>query len=135
MLGNRRGQRPQCCPRVVLLARRARSGTLRTAVWWAKCGRQGEVWCAACGVEEETLEPVVLDCKAIQPHQPSGTTLEQALCFEPSQPPGGGPIPSEESEGKGGAAAVESETPVVATEQTKRHLDNWFGRRRSGVVG
>ncbi|KAH9368247.1 hypothetical protein HPB48_011567 [Haemaphysalis longicornis] len=55
--------------------------------------------CAACGEEKESLEHVVLECKAIQPHQPSVTTLERALGFGFSKPPGNGPQASEANGG------------------------------------
>ncbi|KAH9384801.1 hypothetical protein HPB48_026815 [Haemaphysalis longicornis] len=106
----------------------ARSGTLRTAV-------VGEVWQGG-GKEEESLEHVVLECKAIQPHQPSGTTLERALGFGFSKPPGGGPQASE-ANGGGDDAAVDIDSQAETTERTKRRLENWFAvwKKRCGVVG
>ncbi|KAH9381521.1 hypothetical protein HPB48_005504 [Haemaphysalis longicornis] len=65
-----------------------RSGTLRTRRWQVSCGTAESAICELCGEQEESIEHVVLSCPRLEPQQPSGVSLEQALGFGQTEPSG-----------------------------------------------
>lgn len=71
------------------------AGVLRTQQWQVRCGLSTSTGCAFCGAEEENVEHVMLACPQLQPAQPRGLTLEQALGFRPDLPPGDAAVASE----------------------------------------
>lgn len=107
----------------------ARAGVLRTRQWQVRCGLSTSAGCVFCGAEEESVEHVVLACPQLQPAQPSGLTLEQALGFWPDLPPGGTAVASDVASEVNRAGAVGAVQVTEVIERTKRRLECW--RQRS----
>ncbi|KAH9373287.1 hypothetical protein HPB48_005032 [Haemaphysalis longicornis] len=98
----------------------ARSGTLRTRRWQVSCGTAESAICELCGEEEESIEHVVLSCPRLEPKQPSGVSLEQALGFRQTGPSGGAAVTSDGRD-RGAVTAI--------IDRTKRRLERMAGDR------
>ncbi|KAH9376811.1 hypothetical protein HPB48_019384 [Haemaphysalis longicornis] len=119
----------------------ARLGALRTRVWRKRTGGTLPTQCVACGVVEETVKHILLDCTAIKP-APSAATLEEALGFRTQSPHGAadgeaddgptGPPLSLASEAtsreeRANAAAGATLAPGGnAIQASKRRLEDWW---------
>ncbi|KAH9360917.1 hypothetical protein HPB48_003584 [Haemaphysalis longicornis] len=102
----------------------ARSGTLRTRRWQVSCGTAESAICELCGEEEESIEHVVLSCPRLEPKQPSGVSLEQALGFGQTGPSGGAAATSDGRD-RGAVTAI--------IDRTKRRLEVWRSRTMAWV--
>ncbi|KAH9371013.1 hypothetical protein HPB48_017002 [Haemaphysalis longicornis] len=79
----------------------------------------GSAICELCGEEEESIEHVVLSCPRLEPKQPSGVSLEQALGFGQTGPSGGAAATSDGRD-RGAVTAI--------IDRTKRRLEVWRSR-------